>query len=177
MLVSGIVVTIAFLLTSLTLSQLSGLEREAAAEKPAPVAAEWRFLHQRVSANVQVATTPDLSLNAFNATTFPAVAATFRAIEAEKGYDAVIRLAGAHAGLPRSELDLVSAGKYANWTYDGKVHYAHDYDGVNDGMLWKSPCPDPMAAGPSCIVGVYLYIQLADPTSRMGEFVLVATNQ
>ncbi len=176
MLVAGIVVTIAFLMTALTLSQVASLEREAAADKPLPIADEWRFLHDRLSANLQTAVTDDMSKDTFKNVTFPAIAATFRDVEAEKGYDAVFRLAGSGVA-SKSESDLLTAGTYdaLGWTANGHVMGATDT--VNDGIIMTMTGTCPTGAAANCIQGVYVYMHLSDGVASMDEVMLVAVDQ
>ena len=177
MLVAGIVVTIAFLMTALTLSQVASLEREAAAEKPLPISDEWRFLHDRLSANLQTAVTDDMSKDTFKNVTFPAIAATFRDVEAEKGYDAVFRLAGSGV-TSKSESDLVTAGTYnaKAWTTAG-VQIPGATDGVNDGILMTMTGSCPNGAAVNCIQGVYVFMHLSDGVASMDEVMLVAVDR
>lgn len=177
MLIAGIVVTIAFLLTALTLTQVSSLQREAAAEKPTPLSAEWRFLRDRLATNLQAAVTADMNNVTFNGTTFPTIAATFRNIEAEKGYDTVIRLAGHWAATNKTEDSIVAAGAYGNWSYDGAAHYTWAYDGINDGILWQQPCPDSSAPAAGCITGVMAFVHITQGQSTMEEVILFPVNQ
>lgn len=176
MLLAGIVVTIAFLLTSLTLSQVSSLERQAAAEKPHSLATEWRFLHERLAANLESAITPDLSVASFNNTTFPIIASTFRNIEAEKGYDTVLRLAGKADQYNMSEALLARTGSYDAWSVDGAHRVAGPSDGNHDGIVWYATCPDTSYVG-GCIAGVVVYVHLSDTTSTMTEVMLFAVNR
>lgn len=175
MLLAGIVITIAFLLTSLTLSQVSSLERQAAAEKTTPLAAEWRFLHERLQTNLESAVPPDLALSTFKSTTFPIIASTFRNIEAEKGYDATLRLADSLAAYNMTETSLVSGGSYAAWSADGEFHFTAAYDGTSDGVLWYSTCPDTTHVG-GCIAGVLMFVEMTDATSTMSEVILFPVN-
>lgn len=177
MMLAGIVLTISFILTSLTLSQVNTLERAAADEESSPILSEWRFLHERLRSNLQTAVDPETSHASFNETILPTVAATFRAVEAEKGYDLVIRAAGGtdylatgYEGRMRNALN-----KYDNWTYDGSVHFTHDWDGGDDGVIWRSPCPETGAG--TCISGVYLYVRLSDASTSIAESILFAVNQ
>lgn len=177
MLVAGIVITIAFILTALTLSQLSSLERISAAEKPAPIGDEWRFLHDRLATNLQTAISSDMTNATLTTTTFPAIAATFRNIEAEKGYDVVIRLAGATTGTyNHTEASLVTNGNYHAGSDDGTYTMTNAYDGVDDGILWQKPCRDPSAPSTGCIGGVYVYVHMTDATSTMEESIFYAVN-
>ena len=180
MLLAGIVITIAFLLTSLTLSQVSSLERQAAAEKSTPLAAEWRFLHERLATNLESAVTPDLPLSTFKSATFPTVAATFRNIEAEKGYDATIRLASDAALYAKGELTITTADgagvrSYSAWSSDGEYNFTAVYDGTEDGVLWHASCPD--GSGVACIAGVLVFMEMTDGTSTMSEVVLFSVNR
>lgn len=178
MLLAGIVITLAFLLTALTLSQVSSLEREAAAEKSAPLSSEWRFLHERLAVNLESAVTPDLKLQTFKTTTFPIIANTFRSIEAEKGFDTVIRLADDPTAFNKTEASasIQSGGVYNAWSSDGSFRFtapADDDDG--DGVIWYEDCPDDSAPN-GCIVGVLVFIHITDSTSTMSEVVLFAVN-
>jgi hypothetical protein len=175
MLLAGIVITIAFLLTSLTLSQVSSLERQAAAEKATPLAAEWRFLHDRLQTNLESAVPPDLSLSSFKSTTFPIIASTFRNIEAEKGYDATLRLADSLSRYNKSETSLVSGASYSAWAADGSYRFTGAYDGTSDGVLWYATCPDTTHVG-GCIVGVLMFVEMTDATGTMSEVILFPVN-
>lgn len=177
MLLAGIVITIAFLLTSLTLSQVSQLERQAAAEKPATLTGEWRFLHERLAANLESAVPPDLTAQTFKGTTFPIIAATFRNIEAEKGYDTVLRLADANTKYNKSEQLLLDASgtRYSAVSSDGSFTFDLPFDGVYDGVIYDPTCPDTEYVG-GCIVGVLVFVHLTDSTSTMSEVILFAVN-
>jgi hypothetical protein len=177
MLLSGIVITIAFVLTALTLSQVSSLERASAADATTPVIAEWRFVHDRLASNLRTAVAPDTKNATFNNTIFPAIAATFRNIEAEKGFDTSMRLAfGAENA--KNERSLVSAGSYAAYSDDGRTlfNWAQDPN-LDDGLVWKNPCPDPSGPVGGCIAGVYVVVHLSDGLSSIDESILFAVNQ
>lgn len=185
MMLAGIVLTISFILTALTLSQVSALEREAAAETRSPVTTEWRFLHERLGSNLKTAIGPETTIESFKTTILPTVQATFRSVESEKGYDLTIRQAGgALYAAPGNEAQLcgpapavcVVGGNYNAWTWDGRVRFTHVVSGdVEDGILWQSPCPDTSVA--ACIGGVYVHIRMTDGVATMDESVLFATNQ
>ena len=183
MLVSGIVITIAFLLTALTLSQVSSIERQAAADKPTQLTAEWRFLHDRLETNLQTAITTDTTNDSFINTTWPAVAATFRNIEAEKGYDLVLRLAGNNTGghwfnVTENSTGVTTAGVFNHYnatTFHGLYTFTFAADGIDDGLLWNPTCADPAVA--RCIQGVLVAMHLADATTSLDEVVLFAVNE
>jgi len=179
MMLAGIVLTIAFILTALTLAQVSALEKEAAQEASTPIVAEWRFLHDRLTSNVRTAITPDTTNQSLNDTVLPALGATFRALAAEKGYDFVLRKAGdGNFTGNGNETGLLVAGNYATWSHDG----AFDYNAVTadantgDGVIWQNPCPDASGPGYGCIGGIYLFLRLADATTTMEESVLFSVN-
>lgn len=178
MMLAGIVLTISFILTSLTLSQVSSLERAAASEDSSPLLGEWRFLHDRLASNLETATSAETTLQSFKETIMPSVAATFRAVEAEKGYDLTIRLAGgADHAATGNEASLLTGNSYANWSYDGSTHFTHAQDAdTADGVIMQAPCPE-NGAPAGCISGVYLYVRLADPRSAISETILFAVNQ
>lgn len=182
MILAGVILTLGFIVTSLTLAQVSELERQAAAEKPSPLVAEWRFLHERLATNLEVAISEETANDTFTDTVFPRVVATFRNVEEEKGYDLVIRLAG--SSFTTSEADLLTpADEVASSLYSpkavtpgGTVVTTTGYDMGNDGILWEKPCPaDGGATG--CIVGVYVFVRLANPDASMEETILFAVNQ
>ena len=184
MLLAGIIITIAFILTALTLQQVGALERQAAAEPPLTLAAEWRFMHDRVASNVAVSVDEGTSNDTFVNNTFPAIAATFRAAEAEKGYDVTLRLANSTAKVNKTEASIVDGSKkYQAWSFDGKTDYSNkNYDGTatvgdqkDDGILHEAPCPSTNAG--YCIGGVLVYVHLSDGASSLDEVMLLPTNQ
>lgn len=180
MLLAGIVITIAFLLTALTLSQVSSLEREAAGERATPLASEWRFLHSRVATNLESAVPPDLTVATFKSVTFPTIAATFRGIEAEKGYDAVLRLPDSLTRYNLTEQSVVKdvSGtlSYDVWSADGKFHFTAPFDGTYDGVIYYSTCPDTTVVG-GCIAGVLVFLHMTDTASTMSEVVVFSVNR
>jgi len=188
MMLAGIVLTISFILTALTLSQVASLEREAAAQAPLPVINEWRFLHERLASNLNTAVGPETTIDSFQTIVLPTVQATFRSVESEKGYDLIIRLADdetyAVAGNEADLIDVVT-GRYDAWSWSGKTHFTHlatdeiDEDpDHNDGILWQDDtCPEPAAPAAGCIGGVYLHVRLTDGTVTLSESILFATNR
>lgn len=185
MMLAGIVLTISFILTALTLSQVAALEREAAAQGPLAIVSEWRFLHDRLGSNLKTAIAPETTIEALRSVVLPTVQATFRSVESEKGYDLVLRLAGGVAYAPwGNEASLINTvpepDRYQAWTWDKTVYFDHpkDQDGDQaDGVLWQQPCPDPSAPAAGCIGGVYLHVTLTDGTSSLSESILFATNR
>lgn len=179
MMLAGIVITISFILTALTLAQVSSLEKQAASDGPSPIVSEWRFLHERLASNFRTAVSAETTNQTFNETVLPTVIATFRNIEAEKGYDTIIRLAGGPTYTPseRNLTDPLDPTRYGATTDDGSVTFSHAIDGVDDGRLWQTPCPD--ASGPSsgCLGGVYIYVRLTDGTAMLEETMLFPLNR
>lgn len=181
MMLAGIVLTISFILTSLTLSQVASLEKEAAQEAPTAIIAEWRFLRERLASNVETAITPETTIQAYQTTIIPTLAATFRALTADKGYDIVLRNASdGHFAATGNEASLIVGANYDAWTYDGAIHFTHaaaeDSDHA-DGVIWQATCPDTSGPASGCISGVYLFIRLADGTTSMEESVVFAVNR
>lgn len=176
MLLAGIVITISFILTSLTLAQVTSLERQAAQEDRLDLSDEWRFLHDRLGANLRVAVRPETTPDVFVNSTFPTVAATFRNIETEKGFDTVIRLANATSGFNKTEEDLVVGGHYAAWDIDGLLHFNWAYNGTDDGVVWTTACEAPEAPLAGCIQGVLVYVHMTDGQNAMEEVILFAVN-
>ncbi len=176
LILAGVVLTLAFIVTSLTLAEVSSLERQAANERTTPIIGEWRFLHERIATNLEVAIAPETTNETFEENLFPRIAATFRNVQEEKGYDTVLRLAG--SSFAESEFDLTNGTHYVNaYTTSGLLVTSDPWDGLDSGILWKTPCPDPSGPAAGCIVGVYLFVRLADPTSSMEETILFAVNQ
>lgn len=173
MLLSGIVLTIAFVLTALTLSQVSSIERSAAADQVSPVIAEWRFVHDRLATNLHTAIAPDTKNDTLNLTVFPAIAATFRNIEAEKGFDTALRLVWG------GERAILNAPKthYSAVSDDGKVAFSSPVDAnLDDGWIWMVPCPDPAGPIAGCLGGVIVSVYLTDGISSVNETMLFGVN-
>lgn len=177
MMLAGIVITISFILTSLTLAQVSSLEREAAAQGPSAIATEWRFLHERLKTNFRTAVSPETTNSTFENTTFPTIVATFRNIEAEKGYDMVLRLAGGPNFASREHQNLTSGANYNAYTVDGAYQFTQAKDDDDDGVLWRKPCLDTSAPAYGCIQGVYVFVRLSDGAVTMEEHMLFLVNQ
>jgi hypothetical protein len=179
MLLAGIIVTIAFILTALTLAQVASLEREAASERPTTISTEWRFLHDHLAENLMTAVSAQETNISFSEGTFPAVAATFRSAEAEKGFDVSMRLAGAGAAVNKTEYGLLNVANtnYDAYAYGGAVKFTQLKDAVDNGLLWQAPCPDDTALATGCITGVLVAVRVTDGLSSMEEVVLVAVNQ
>lgn len=181
MMLAGIILTISFILTSLTLAQVATLEKQAAQEAPSPIIVEWRFLHERLASNVRTAVTPETTIQSFRDSLVPTLGATFRTLAAEKGYDIVLRLAsdGNFANNGNEASLLNGAGtQYDAWTYDGRHHFTQVKDAFpNDGVLWEMPCPDASGPAAGCITGVYLFIRLADGSTSIEESVLFSVNR
>lgn len=188
MMLAGIVLTISFILTALTLSQVASLEREAAAQGPLPIVAEWRFLHDRLGSNLKTAIAPETTNNTLKTIVLPTVQATFRSVESEKGYDLTLRLAGGAAyATAGNEEDLIDTTPtpdvYKAWTWDGGVQFTDPIDVAapaserEDGIIWQKPCPDPSGPAAGCISGVYVHVQLTDGTSTLSESILFAANR
>lgn len=176
MLLAGIVVTIAFVSTALTLSQVSALERQAVTEATSSLAGEWRFIRDRLASSVNASITADMRNDTFLQSTLPAIVATYRGVEAEKGYDVVIRPATTPTQYNKTESSLVSGGSYDAYAYDGtRIDWATDPD-TGDGLLWRAPCLDPAGPSTGCIGGVVLSIQMSDGESTLHEVIVVATN-
>ena len=180
MLLAGIVVTIAFVSTALTLSQVSALERQAVTEATSSLAAEWRFIRDRLAASVNASITADMRNDTFLQSTLPAIVATYRGVEAEKGFDVVIRPATSLTQYNKTEASLLNppltGATYDAYAYDGtRVAWDKDPD-TGDGLLWRAPCLDPAAPSTGCIGAVVLSIQMSDGESTLHEVILVATN-
>lgn len=179
MLLAGIIVTISFILTSLTLAQVSALERQAVNERTISLAEEWRFLHDRIGGNLEIAVSPETTNATFNDTIFPTLIATFRGIEMEKGFDTVIRLAGDKSMANRTETEILNAGNtnYDALAVDDSLTFSWPYDGVNDGIIWKQPCENAAAPAAGCIQGVLVFVHVTDGINTMEEVILYAVNR
>jgi hypothetical protein len=180
MLLAGIVITIAFIMTAMTLAQVSSLEREAATQETAGgISLEWRFIRDRLSSNLNAAATNDMSDSTFVDYTFPSIAETFRSVESEKGYDIVLRLAGASVAVNKTEASIMPVGASPLWSADGKssIPAGTAYDLTNDGLIHYAPCPDPAAGGASCVGAVLVVVHLTDGRSTLEEVMLVGTNR
>lgn len=178
MLLSGVVVTIAFILTSLTLAQVSSLERQAATDRAPGLAEEWRFLHAKLGSALRAAIASDTSNDTFVDSSWPAIVATYRNIEAEQGLDLVLRIAGESTLANLSEVRILAANgtHYDVVDIEGERDFDFAWDGVDDGLLWQKPCPDTTGPSAGCISGVLVYAYLTDGVSTMEEILLVAVN-
>lgn len=177
MMLAGIVLTLSFILTALTLAQVTAIEREAAAQGPSTIISEWRFLHARLQSNLKTGVSTETTEQSFVDTVLPTISATFRNLAAEKGYDLVLRLASdGNYVVTGNEAALLSGGNYAATTYDGTVTYSHASDSDMDGILWQQPCPDASAPATGCIGGVYLFVRLSDGTTTLEETILFHAN-
>lgn len=177
MLLAGIVVTIAFVTTALTLSQVSSLERQAVTEATTSLAAEWRFIRDRISSSVESSVVADTGNQTFLTDTLPSIVATYRSVEAEKGFDIVVRVADSLTLYNKTEESLVSGASYNAWSFDGyPIDWVKDPD-VRDGLLWQAPCDNPDAPVTGCLSGVVLSIQITNGESSLHEVVVVATNR
>lgn len=178
MLLAGIVVTIAFVTTALTLSQVATLERQAVTEATSSLAAEWRFIRDRLAASVNASIAPDMRNDTFLQVTLPAIVATYRGVEAEKGYDVVIRPATSITLYNKTEASLLNGAgtSYDAYTFDGKrIAWDKDPD-TGDGLLWRAPCQDPGGAATGCISAVVLSLHMSNDESTLHEVLVVATN-
>lgn len=174
MLLSGIVLTIAFVLTALTLSQVSSIERAAAADQTSPVVGEWRFVHERLATNLRTAVDPDTKIDGFNNTTMPAISAAFRTIEAGKGFDTSLRIA---FGAERQLLNLAGT-HYSVVSDDGRIAFTSAVDAnLDDGVIWQTPCPDPTGPIGGCLGGVIVDVYLSDGVSSVTERMVFGVNQ
>lgn len=182
MMLAGIVLTISFILTALTLSQVSSLQQQATAEGTSPIVAEWRFLSGRIASNLHTAIGPETTNESFNESILPTIAATFRSVESEKGYDLVIRKAGGdNYTWNGNEASLISTSdptKYNSYSYDGAVHFQQTVLGsTTDGILWEAPCPDVLGPSTGCISGLHLFVRLSDGVTSLEESVVYAVNR
>lgn len=184
MMLAGIVLTISFILTALTLAQVTALEREAAAQGPSTIVGEWRFLHERLQTNLKVGVSTETTIDSFKSTVMPTITATFRNLAAEKGYDLVLRLAsdGNYIVTGNEQALLGGTPPGPNYvpaiakTYDETVSYSHASDGTMDGILWQTPCPDPTGPPGGCIGGVYVFVRLSDGVTSLEESILFHAN-
>lgn len=180
MLLAGIVVTIAFVTTALTLSQVAALERQAVSDATTSLASEWRFIRARLGASVNASITGDMKNETFLTTTLPSLVATYRGVEAEKGFDVVIRPAGVLTSYNKTEQSLLSppvtGATYDAYAYDGtRINWAADPN-TADGLLWRAPCLDSSGPATGCISAVVLSLQMSDGVSSLGEVLVIATN-
>lgn len=173
MLLSGIIVTIAFIMTALTLAQVSSLERQAATQTPTTISQEWRFIHERLRSNINTSYTPDLSNATFADVVFPAITETFRSVEAEKGYDAIIRLADSGLKVNKTETTMT----WPAYSIDGSQVTRTAEDDAYDGLIFAKPCRDAIG-GPAngCVNGVLVSVRLSDGVSTIEEVMLFAVN-
>lgn len=181
MLLSGIMITIAFIMTAMTVSQVASLEREAASKQASSLTTEWRFIHERLASNLNTAVTLETTNETFELVTFPSIVETFRSVEAEKGYDIVIRLAASTLAVNKTEASLVSGATYVAdlASVDGKYtdFGGRPADGEADGLLHYAPCPDATGPPSGCLGGVLVAVHLSDGSATINEVMLIGVNR
>lgn len=179
LLLAGIVITIAFVSTALTLSEVASLERQASTESSTSLAAEWRFIRDRLDANLNTSIAVDTEASTYTSVILPSIASAFRTVESEKGFDLVIRPATTTALYGASEASMLNPPNtgviYGATPYKGSAFtFAKDSD-QTDGIIWHSPCDDPSIVG-ACIQGVVVYVKLSDGTAALNEVILYRVN-
>ncbi|MHB8603872.1 MAG: hypothetical protein ACYDCK_01350 [Thermoplasmatota archaeon] len=119
MMLAGIILILAFIVTALTLSQISDLEKQASQEQSSPLLNEYRAVRDKIGSTLADATGTGTDNGTFKST-FKSIVAGLKGVEQAKGYDVVAFLAGspANAGirLNRTEWSFTDLGKPDNYT-------------------------------------------------------------
>ncbi|HVL87511.1 MAG TPA: hypothetical protein VM681_05850 [Candidatus Thermoplasmatota archaeon] len=184
MMLSGVLLVVAFVLTALTLAEIRHLEQETTKATEPGLSHEFRFLRDKVATTLRDVTgehTTDLSfLVAFNST-----AITVREIANGKGYQLHLELAGNESVLaPKREYDHYTCraanvdggrctastiGNYTATAYNGAAVYdARPYDGASDGIVHDSPTPT--------IRAVIVFFHMSDPANSFEEMLVIPLN-
>lgn len=167
LLLAGFVLVMMFVVTSITLSEISSIEAGVSRSQSAPVLDEFSFIRAQTNETMRSLVTSDTTNSSFN-DTFDGVEDSFAAVENSKGYDLVMALGGGSTIAPSTEAeDFAGGGHYDHVSFDGVRAFCEaDYDGVNDGIIWFD----------DEIKGFVAYIYLSDHESQMESTVLFATN-
>lgn len=173
LLLAGIILVLMFVVTSITLSEMSSIETDVAREHRAPIADEYDFVETRLNETMNSIVSESTTNSSFN-TTLDSLVGSFEGVQNSKGYDLVVELGGATTPAPKTEdPHFIDGGQYANVSFDGRRDFTgHNYDGVNDGILWYEEADDDEGH----IKGFVAYIYLADEASRIEGTVLFAVN-
>lgn len=181
LLLAGIVLVMAFVVTAFTLGQVADVEKEASKEQDQSFLTEYRFVHSKLPSIVSGNTGRTTDNVSFN-TTFATTIQSFRNGLASKGYDASIFVAGNASAAEKAECTWMSnpltacAGSSGAWRsvvpsggtqpFDARL----PYDGKSDGLVWM--CGQANGA----LVGVVVQVYLSDGRHSVAETLVVALN-
>ncbi|HWG91158.1 MAG TPA: fibronectin type III domain-containing protein, partial [Candidatus Thermoplasmatota archaeon] len=170
LIVAGITLMLAFIVTSVTLSEVNSLESRSLQDRDNSFLNEYRFLHEKLASSLSTTVASDVDLTQFRSE-FATIEETLRILEAAKGYDVVLRIGDTTSLSPgfKNELAFVNptTGFYEDWSFDGANNLDHiPYDGTNDGVIRQG----------SVIVGVVVNLRLSDGVRSVTESVLFPTN-
>lgn len=168
---AGLVLVLAFLSTGFAWVQVHSLEASAMLEPSASRLAshDWGVTRLVLVDEVPVMVPATLTPTGLDDGAVANLSSTFAAwlqIYGQVG----------HASLGvGQESQLLANGNYDAWSVDGARRYTHMYDGIDDGALWRSPCPASSEVA-GCIVGVLLVLEVIDVDYTLSEPVLYTTN-
>lgn len=168
LLLSGIILALAFLITALTLNQVANMESQVSREQRAIIIDEFSFLREEINTTLSDLVTSSTSNSTFN-DTFDRMVFSIKSVERGHGYDLVVVKGAPGYATPATEEDNFTAEgkKYKGVSFDGHRNFTGEvYDGVNDGILWYD----------GEIKGVVVYIYISDEVASMEEVLLFPVN-
>lgn len=188
MMLSGVILVIAFVITALTLAEIRNIEQGVVQSQQNRIWEEYRQLRDRIASALFEAT-ENLTVNASFLSSFNATMKNFANIELTKGHDFYAELAANGSRLaPKTEYAnftclfvhgenrCASNGmwrNYTGWSYNGTTNLSAKnwpFDGRSDGIVFGN------ASGESAIRGAIVYLYLADYQSRFEETLVIALN-
>lgn len=168
LLLAGIILVLAFLATSMTLSGLPDVEKQAAQEQDTRILTEYRFIREKLGSTLADAVGESTNNDTFRSL-FSVTVSSLKVAASDKGYDLVIHLASGPRELGRDEWGFTHTGwphnytgtaapaevkttanrstpyNYRSYENDVRLDYAEGgsyrrWDENNDGIVWVKPC-------------------------------------
>lgn len=205
MIVSGILLVLAFAVTALTLSQIADLEKRVASESSTPIISEYRFLREKLGSTLADSVTRQTTTTEFG-TIFSSAQSELKALAHQGGYDLLIYLADGERALGKQEWSYTDLGhpsrysgvppagyvspnavgigadpEYALRAYDNSFNWEQAYGGDEvdyDGTEDGMLRTSACQSEPteSCIQGAIVWFYLADQTIAIEEFIVYGLN-
>lgn len=115
MIVSGILLVLAFAVTALTLSQISDLEKRVASEASTPILSEYRFLREKLGSTLKDSVTRQTTPTEFKSI-FASAQSELKALAHQAGYDLLLYRAEPSRGLDKTEWSFTDLGRPDRYT-------------------------------------------------------------
>lgn len=167
MLLGGVVLVSAFLLTIGVGVEVNGLERNAVAHSGGefPLHA-WRELRVLIENETRSTTHNSTNAEEFRAAGFPRLAELYESVLTDHNLNGDVSL------WVEGEADLHDGTSYDAWSHDGAFQFTESYYGSDDGILQTSPCPAELGDAADCIIGVLLRFEVTEHDHDMAEPIL-----